>query len=62
MSDEEKRGPGRPSGRAWSYKTSLYLPEEEARLLERLAKKLDRSHNWTMREALRELAKREGVE
>lgn len=53
---------GRPPGRVYVQTKSVKLREEDKRRLRALAAKLDRDESSVIREAVRLLAKREGVE
>jgi hypothetical protein len=59
---EDKRERGRPQGKQYVATKSLKLREADVRRLARLAEKMDRDQSWVIREAVRLLAVREGVE
>lgn len=52
---------GRPAGVARPHKVNTYLDDQELRLLKELAQVQDRSEAAVLREALRQLAKKEGI-
>lgn len=63
MDEERKNKGGRPAtGRAFPHKVYGYLGDEEQRLLNLLAAKDARGDALVIRLAIRELARREGIE
>ena len=60
---EEKAGRGRPAGSGrYTKKTSMYFDADTESLLKKLATRLKVSEAGVVRQAVQQLAKREGVE
>ncbi|MFN3650112.1 MAG: ribbon-helix-helix protein, CopG family [Armatimonadota bacterium] len=63
MTETEKRKGGRPAtGRAYPIKVFSYVDDELLRLLQELAKRGNRGQAEVLRQGIRALAEREGVE
>ncbi len=53
---------GRPPGKEFPHYKGIRMKDEDVRRLEALSQKLEQPEAEVVREALRELARREGVE